>query len=215
VEIRETTNHFQAQSTVDGAVFASGALRTIAVSLLKIANDIRWMASGPRAGLFELLLPEVQPGSSIMPGKVNPVIPESVCQVAMQVIGNDTTITLGGQSGNFEINVTFPLVAHNLLQSITLLGRASDNFAAQCIEGLQATERGPELVDRGLAICTALAPAIGYDAAAKIAKEAFNSNRTVREVALEQTQLGAEELDRILDPSGMTAPGFSSGVGGG
>ena len=215
VEIRETTNHFQAQSTVDGAVFASGALRTIAVSLLKIANDIRWMASGPRAGLFELLLPEVQPGSSIMPGKVNPVIPESVCQVAMQVIGNDTTITLGGQSGNFEINVTFPLVAHNLLQSITLLGRASDNFAAQCIEGLQATERGPELVDRGLAICTALAPAIGYDAAAKIAKEAFNSNRTVREVALEQTQLKAEELDRILDPSGMTAPGFSSGVGGG
>jgi fumarate hydratase class II len=215
VEIRETSNHFQAQSTVDAAVWASGALKTIAVSLLKIANDVRWMASGPRAGIFELLLPEVQPGSSIMPGKVNPVIPESVCQVAMQVIGNDTTITLGGQSGNFEINVTFPLVAHNLLQSITLLGRASDNFAAQCIEGLQATDRGPELVDRGLAICTALAPAIGYDAAAQIAKEAFKSNRTVREVALEQTQLTAADLDRILDPSGMTAPGFSSGVGGG
>jgi fumarate hydratase class II len=215
VEVRETTNHFQAQSTVDAAVWASGALRTIAVSLLKIANDIRWMASGPRAGLFELLLPEVQPGSSIMPGKVNPVIPESVCQVAMQVIGNDTTITVAGQSGNFEINVTFPLVAHNLLQSITLLGRASDNFAAQCIEGLKATERGPELVERGLAICTALAPVIGYDAAAEIAKEAFRTNRTIREVALERTQLTPEELDRILDPAAMTAPGYSSGVGGG
>jgi fumarate hydratase class II len=215
VEIRETTNHFQAQNTVDSVVWASGALRTIAVSLLKIANDVRWMASGPRAGLFELLLPEVQPGSSIMPGKVNPVIPESVAQVAMQAIGNDLTITLGGQSGNFEINVTFPLVAHNVLQSITLLGRASDNFAAQCIEGLQATDRGPALVEQGLAICTALAPAIGYDAAAAIAKEAFKSQRTIREVALERTDLGAADLDRLLDPSSMTAPGFSSGVAGG
>ena len=214
VEIRETTNHFQAQSTVDAAVWASGALRTIAVSLLKIANDIRWMASGPRAGLFELLLPEVQPGSSIMPGKVNPVIPESVVQVAIQVMGNDQAIAISGQTGNFEINVTFPLVAHNLLESITLLGRASDNFAAQCIEGLQATERGPDLVDRGLAICTALAPAIGYDAAAQIAKEAFKSNRTVREVALEQTKLTPADLDRILDPSTMTEPGFTGVAGG-
>ena len=215
VTIRETTNHFQAQNTIDAVVWTSGALRTIAVSLLKIANDIRWMASGPRAGLFELLLPEVQPGSSIMPGKVNPVIPESVAQVAMQVIGNDVTITVAGQSGNFEINVTFPLASHNVLQSITLLGRASDNFAAQCIEGLQATDRGPALVEQGLAICTALAPAIGYDAAAAIAKEAFKSNRTIREVALERTDLKAADLDRILDPSGMTEPGFSSGVAGG
>ncbi|HLH21886.1 MAG TPA: class II fumarate hydratase [Chloroflexota bacterium] len=215
VEIRETTNHFQAQNTVDAVVWASGALRTIAVSLLKIANDIRWMASGPRAGLFELLLPEVQPGSSIMPGKVNPVIPESVAQVAMQVIGNDVTITVAGQSGNFEINVTFPLVAHNVLQSINLLGRASDNFAAQCIEGLQATDRGPALVEQGLAICTALAPAIGYDAAAAIAKEAFKSGRTIREVALERTDLKPADLDRILDPTSMTEPGFSSGVAGG
>jgi fumarate hydratase class II len=214
VQIRETENHFQAQNTVDAAVFASGALKTIAVSLLKIANDIRWMASGPRAGIFELLLPEVQPGSSIMPGKVNPVIPESVAQVAMQVIGNDVTIAVAGQAGNFEINVTFPIVSHNLLESITLMGRASDNFAAQCIEGLEATDRGPALVEQGLAICTALAPVIGYDAAAAIAKEAFKSGRTVREVALERTDLTSADLDRILDPSAMTAPGYY-GAGGG
>src|ERR687883_750271 len=207
VEVRETTGHFQAQSTLDNCVEASGALNTLAVSLMKIANDIRWLGSGPRAGIGEIALPEVQPGSSIMPGKVNPVIPESVCMVCAQVMGNDVTITIGGQAGNFEINVMMPVVAYNLLQSIALLAAAADNFVEQCIAGLKATERGPQMVERGLAICTALAPHIGYDAAAEIAKEAARSGRTIREVARERTSLSEEELTRILDPLAMTEPG--------
>ena len=145
VEVRETENHFQAQSAMDGTVFASGALKTVAVSLMKIANDIRWLGSGPRAGIGEIALPEVQPGSSIMPGKVNPVIAESVAMVAAQVMGNDATITIAGQSGNFELNVMLPLIAYNLLQSIELLANAAENLADQCVVGIQATERGPEL----------------------------------------------------------------------
>ena len=207
VDVHETDGHFQAQSTLDNCVEASGALNTLAVSLMKIANDIRWLGSGPRAGIGEIALPEVQPGSSIMPGKVNPVIPESVCMVCAQVMGNDVTITIGGQSGNFEINVMMPLVAYNLLQSIALLAAAADNFVEQCIAGLKATERGPQMVERGLAICTALAPHIGYDAAAEIAKEAARSGRTIREVARERTSLSEEELTRILDPLAMTEPG--------
>jgi fumarate hydratase class II len=207
VDVHETDGHFQAQSTLDNCVEASGALNTLAVSLMKIANDIRWLGSGPRAGIGEIALPEVQPGSSIMPGKVNPVIPESVCMVCAQVMGNDVTITIGGQSGNFEINVMMPVVAYNLLQSIALLAAASDNFVEQCIAGLKATERGPQMVERGLAICTALAPHIGYDAAAEIAKEAARSGRTIREVARERTSLSEEELTRILDPLAMTEPG--------
>jgi fumarate hydratase class II len=209
VTIRETENHFQAQSTLDGVVEASGALKTCAVSLLKIANDVRWMGSGPRAGIGELQLPEVQPGSSIMPGKVNPVIAESLTMVCAQVIGNDTTITIAGQSGNFELNVMMPVAAYNLLQSISLLARATTNFVEQCVDGIQATSTGPEMVERGLAICTALAPIVGYDAAAEIAKEAARSGRTVREVARERTSLGEAELGDVLDPAKMTEPGLT------
>ncbi len=210
--VTETDNHFQAQSSLDGVVECSGALKTVAVSLMKIANDIRWLGSGPRAGLGEVELPEVQPGSSIMPGKVNPVIPESVCQVAAQVIGNDATVTIAGQSGNFEINVMMPVAAHNLLESIEILATASRNLADQCVSGLLATQRGPELVERGLAIVTTLVPRIGYDRAAAIAKEAQSTGKTIREVAVERTELTEEELDDILDPASMTEPGLGSGV---
>jgi fumarate hydratase class II len=214
--IRETDNHFQAQASLDNAVAASGALKTIAVSLTKIANDVRWLSSGPRAGLGELELPAVQPGSSIMPGKVNPVIAESVLMVCVQVIGNDAAITIGGQSGNFEINLTMPIVAYDLLQSIELLANASENFAAQAIDGLKATERGPEMVERGLAIGTSLAPIIGYDAAAAIVKEAAKTGKSIREVAREKTKLSEQELATILDPALMVEPSADRvGAGGG
>ncbi|MBM2811748.1 MAG: fumarate lyase, partial [Chloroflexi bacterium] len=160
VQVWETDNHFQAQNTLDALVAASGMIRTLSVSIFKICNDIRWMASGPRAGMFELLLPEVQPGSSIMPGKINPVIPESLVQVAAHAIGNDTTVMLGGISGNFELNVMMPVSAHNLLESIDLLASAIRNFTAQCVRGIQETGNGPAMVEKGLAICTALAPVI-------------------------------------------------------
>ena len=212
VEVGETTNHFQAQSTLDNIVAASGALRTVAVSLMKVSNDIRWLGSGPRAGIGEIMLPEVQPGSSIMPGKVNPVIPESVCQVAAQVIGNDAAVGVAGQSGNFEINVMMPVAAYNLLQSIDLLSASAANLSRQCVTGLTATSAGPDMVDRGLAIVTTLVPHIGYDASADIAKEAQATGQTVKEVALVRTNLSSEELDEILDPSGMTEPGLGSGV---
>ena len=212
VEVRETDNHFQAQSTLDAAVEASGSLKTVAVSLMKIANDIRWLGSGPRAGIGEIELPEVQPGSSIMPGKVNPVIPESVCQVAAQVIGNDAAIAVAGQSGNFEINVMMPVTAYNLLQSIDLLAAAARNLGSQCVSGLTATRKGPEMVERGLAIVTTLVPHIGYDASAAIAKKAQTTGRTVKEVATEDTDLSPDELDEILDPTTMTEPGLSGGV---
>ncbi|HLL97482.1 MAG TPA: class II fumarate hydratase, partial [Rubrobacteraceae bacterium] len=204
VEVRETENHFQAQSAMDGTVFASGALKTVAVSLMKIANDIRWLGSGPRAGIGEIALPEVQPGSSIMPGKVNPVIAESAAMVAAQVMGNDATITIAGQSGNFELNVMLPLIAYNLLQSIDLLANAAENLTDQSVVSIQATERGPELVEKGLMLATALAPEIGYDRAAEISKEAYNTGRTIREVAREKTDLSEEELDRLLDAKKMT-----------
>jgi fumarate hydratase class II len=204
VRVRETENHFQAQSAMDGTVFTSGALKTVAVSLMKIANDIRWLGAGPRANLAELALPEVQPGSSIMPGKVNPVIAESAMMVAAQVIGNDTTIALAGQGGNFELNTMLPLIAYNLLQSIDLLGSAAANLADQTVVGLEATERGPELVENGLMLATALAPEVGYDKAADIAKEAFKTDQTIREVAREQTDLSEEELDETLDAKKMT-----------
>jgi fumarate hydratase class II len=204
VEVRETENHFQAQSAMDGTVFTSGALKTVAVSLMKIANDIRWLGAGPRANLAEIALPEVQPGSSIMPGKVNPVIAESAMMVAAQVIGNDTTIALAGQGGNFELNTMLPLIAYNLLQSIDLLGSAAANLADQTVVGLEATERGPELVENGLMLATALAPEVGYDKATDIAKEAFKTDKTIREVAREQTDLSEEELDEALDAKKMT-----------
>ncbi|HEX6479602.1 MAG TPA: class II fumarate hydratase [Ktedonobacteraceae bacterium] len=215
ITVRETSNHFQAQSTLDNIVEASGSLNTLAVSLMKIANDIRWLGSGPRAGIGEIDLPAVQPGSSIMPGKVNPVIAESVCMVCAQVMGNHTTITVAGQSGNFEINVMMPVTAYNLLQSIGLLSSVARNFTEQCVKGITATTRGPEMVERGLAICTALAPVIGYDAAADISKQAYKTGKTVREVAREKTSLSEEELNRILDPASMTKPGLDGGPAGG
>jgi fumarate hydratase class II len=211
VNVHETSNHFQAQSTLDNVVAVSGTLNTLAVGLMKIANDIRWLGSGPRAGIGEIDLPAVQPGSSIMPGKVNPVIAESLCMVCAQVMGNHTTITIAGQSGNFEINVMMPVTAYNLLQSINLLAAATRNFTEQCVKGLQATTKGPEMVERGLAITTALAPVIGYDAAAEISKEAYKTGKTIREVALEKTNLSEDELDRILDPASMTKPGLEGG----
>jgi fumarate hydratase class II len=204
VDVHETSNHFQAQSTLDNIVAASGGLKTIAVSLMKISNDIRWIGSGPRGGFGEIMLPEVQPGSSIMPGKVNPVIPESVCQVAAQVIGNDATIAVAGQSGNFEINVMMPVAAYNLLQSIDLLAASAKNLAEQCISGLVATSAGPDMVERGLAIVTALVPHVGYDASAAIAHEAQETGKTVKEISLLRTDLNESQLDEILDPYRMT-----------
>jgi fumarate hydratase class II len=211
--VRETANHFHAQSTLDVAIAAHGAIRTIALSLWKIASDIRLMGMGPRAGIAEIALPETQPGSSIMPGKVNPVIVESLTMVVARVVGNDATIAFG-QTGSFlELNVMLPVTADALLESIALLGAAAGNLSARCIEGLSATDRGPRLVEQGLMLATALAPLIGYDDAAKLAKEAHRSGRTIRELALERG-MDATELDRLLDPAAMTEPGLGGPAGG-
>jgi len=209
--LSEARNHFAAQGSIDALVELSGQLRTIAVSLVKIANDVRWMNSGPRAGLGEISVPDLQPGSSIMPGKVNPVIAESLTMVTARVIGNDATVAFAGAAGSLlELNVMMPVAAHALLESIAILASGARNFARQCVDGLRATERGPELVERGLMTCTALAPRIGYDAAAAGAKTAHASGRTVREVARETTGLGDDELAELLDPEQMTAPGLPS-----
>jgi fumarate hydratase, class II len=216
VMVRETDNHFQAQATLDAVLSSAGALRTVAVSLWKIGNDLRWFASGPRAGLGEITLPEVQPGSSIMPGKVNPVIIESMTMAVAKVLGNDQTITIAAQSGSiFELNLMMPVAAFCLLESIALLSTSAQNLTRQCISGIKATDRGPQMVEQGLMLATALAPAIGYDAAAKIAKEALASGKTVRQVARERTKLAPEELDRLLDPSRMTEPGLEVGPAAG
>ena len=215
VTVRETTNHFQAQSTLDALVEASGQLRTVAISLHKIANDIRFMGSGPRAGLGEILLPEVQPGSSIMPGKINPVISESVIQVAVHVFGNDSTVALAGQGSYFELNTMMPVAAFNILQSIGLLATSANNFADQCVKGIQATSTGPAMVEKGLMLGTALSPAIGYDAAAAIAKEASGSGQTIREVARLRTELTDGQLDQLLNPEDMTHPSLEVKGGGG
>ncbi len=205
----EAKDHFAAQGGQDALVEVSGTLKTVAVSLIKVANDIRWLGSGPRCGIGEILLPAIQPGSSIMPGKVNPVIPEAVIQVVAQVIGNDACVTIGGQGGYFELNVMMPVMAYNLLQSISLLAKVSHLFVDKCIAGIQADEsRCAELVEQSLAMCTALAPVIGYDAAAKIAKESYETGKTVRQVALEHKILPEEELNRILDPWRMTERGI-------
>ena len=208
LEFREASNHFEAQGAQDSLVEASGALKTVAVSLMKIANDIRWLGSGPRCGIGEIIVPAVQPGSSIMPGKVNPVIAESVIQVAAQGIGNDLVVTLGGQWGSFELNTMLPVMASNLLESIEILANASRNFAERCIDGLEIDEeRTASMIEKSMAMVTSLAPVIGYDKAAAIAKEAHQSGRTVREVAREQAVLADEELDELLDPMSMTEPG--------
>ena len=214
--LEEAVNHFEAQSAQDSLVEASGELRTIAVSLMKIANDVRWLGSGPRCGLGEINLPETQPGSSIMPGKVNPVIAESVTMVCAQVIGNDVTVTLGGQAGNFELLVMLPVMAYNLLQSIELLATASSNFASRCVEGIQANEqRCKDSIEGSLAMCTALAPEIGYDAAAKAAKEAYKTGKTVRQIAKDQKLLPEDRLEKLMDPWRMTKPGGPVGSAGG
>jgi fumarate hydratase class II len=209
LHLREARDHFAAQAGKEQVVAASAALRTTAVALFKIANDIRFLGSGPRCGLGELKLPAVQPGSSIMPGKVNPVMAESLLQVCAQVIGNDTVVTLGGLSGNFELNVMMPVMTHNLLQSIDLLSNAVTLFTGRCLQGLEADRaRCEALVEQSLAMCTALAPVIGYDRAAEIARAAHASGRTVRAVALEMGILPAAELERLLDPWPQTEPGI-------
>jgi len=207
-DFTEAENHFEAQGAQDAAVEASGVLKTIAVSLMKIANDIRLLGSGPRCGLGELVLPAVAPGSSIMPGKVNPVIAEAVVQVGAQVIGNDAAITVGGQWGFFELNTMLPVIASNLLESIALLAASADNFAVRCVAGIEVdVDRAEGLVEGSLAMVTSLAPVIGYDRAAEIAKEAFKTGKTVREICEEKQVLPADELAAVLDPLSMTEPG--------
>lgn len=213
-------NLFEALAARDAAVETSGALRTIAVSLGKIANDIRWLSSGPRCGVGEIAIPATQPGSSIMPGKVNPVICESVLQVVARVLGNDATVTAGGLlGGTFELNVMKPVIAYSLLESIALLAAVSGIFVDKCIRGITANrERCAELIENSLAMCTALTPAIGYDRAAAIAKTAFATGKTVRQVALEEGALTKDALDRMLDPRSQTEPGIPEGgaaIGGG
>ncbi len=209
-------NYFEALSSQDTAVELSGQLKVIAVSLMKIANDLRWMNSGPLAGLGEISLPALQPGSSIMPGKVNPVIPEATAMVAAQVIGHDTTITVAGQSGNFQLNVMLPLIAYNLLESIRLLANVSRALADNAIAGFKVNEtRLAEVLDRNPILVTALNPVIGYERGAAIAKKAYAERRPVREVAAEMTDLPAQELDRLLDPAELTRGGIKGTTGSG
>ncbi|MBX7220990.1 MAG: class II fumarate hydratase [Blastocatellia bacterium] len=203
------SNYFESLATQDAAVELSGQLKTVAVSLLKISNDLRWMNSGPQAGLAEIALPALQPGSSIMPGKVNPVIPEAMAMVCAQVIGNDATITIGGQSGNFQLNVMLPVIAYNLLQSITILGNASRLLADKAIAGFTVNEAHlADLVDKNPIMVTALNPVIGYELGAKIAKRAYAEKRTVKDLTAEMTDLSAEQIDRLLDPRDMTTGGI-------
>ena len=210
VEFVEAADHFEAQSARDAVVEASGALRTVAVSLTKIANDLRWLSSGPRTGLGEINLPAVQPGSSIMPGKVNPVMAESVLQVCAQVIGNDAAIVVGGQSGNLELNVMIPVMAHNLLESIRILSTSCVEFTARCVRGITANEaRCLRNAESTAALATALAPVIGYDKAAELAKRSLAEDSTLKELVLEAALVDPAELDRILDFRAMTEPGLA------
>ena len=219
IEFVEAKNHFEAQAAKDAIVEASGQLKTIAVSLSKIANDIRWLASGPRCGIGEISIPATQPGSSIMPGKVNPVMSEMMLMVAAQVIGNDATVTFGGSGlgSTFELNVMMPVMAYNILQSIELLSTAARVFADRTAAGIEANrQRCESLVEQSLAMCTSLAPAIGYDKAAEIAKESFKTGKTVRQIALEKKVMDEAALNKALDPRRMTEPqGDMVGSGGG
>lgn len=200
ISFREAVNHFEAQAAQDAVVETSGVLKTVAVSFMKIANDIRWLSSGPRCGLGEIALPGLQPGSSIMPGKVNPVIPEVVLQVCAQVIGHDSAITLGGQWGNFELNVMLPILAYDLLQSIRWLGEAAASFAEKCIQGIAADkDKCASYLEQSLALATALVPHIGYDRAAALAKKAFDTHRTIREIAVEERVLPEGQIHSLLD----------------
>ncbi|MFZ9880173.1 MAG: class II fumarate hydratase [Phycisphaerales bacterium] len=218
VKFAEAKNHFEAQATRDCVVEAHGHLKTIAVSLTKIANDIRWLGSGPRCGLFELSLPATQPGSSIMPGKVNPVICESVMMVACQVVGNDAAITMGGLGGVgslLELNVAMPVIGERLVESADLLANASVMFCERCLDGLVLNEaEATGTVEKSLMMCTSLAPVIGYDAAAKVAKEAFKSGETVRQYVLRHKLVEPKQLEKLLNATAMTKPG-GKGPGGG
>ncbi len=205
IVFQESPNHFESQAACDTAVETSGQLKGLAVALLKIANDIRWLSSGPRCGLGEINLPALQPGSSIMPGKVNPVIPEAVIQVSAQVIGNDTTIALAGGGGVFELNTMLPLIAHNLMQSITILGNVSEVFAEKCIEGITVNRRQCERnIEKSLALATHLVPYIGYDKAADIARKAFETGKTVKTVALEDGVMAKDEINRVFSFQSQT-----------
>ncbi|MCI0425715.1 MAG: class II fumarate hydratase [Actinobacteria bacterium] len=206
---REAADHFEAQGAKDAAVAASGALRTVAVSLFKVANDIRFLGSGPTGGIAEIHIPDLQPGSSIMPGKVNPVMSEMMMMVAAQVVGNDTTVAWAGANGNFELNVMMPVLAHNLMESIHLLSTAADTFASRCVDGITANRvRAQELLERNAVVVTALNPYIGYDAGARIAKEAAATGRSIRELVLEAGLMTEEELDHALDLKRMTEGGI-------
>jgi fumarate hydratase class II len=205
IPLCQATNLFEALSTRDGLVEASGALRSAAASLTKVANDIRWLGSGPRCGIGEILLPDLQPGSSIMPGKVNPVMSEMLLMICAQVVGNDAAIGWGGAAGNFELNVMIPVMAYNLLHSVGILASGCRLFAARCVEGIEPNEeRCLALTEQSLAMVTALNEAIGYDAAAAIAKESVKSGKTVRQLCLEKNVLPKEQLDRLLDARRMT-----------
>lgn len=208
IQFTEAENHLAAQGSIDALVDCAGTLSTLATALIKVANDIRWMASGPRAGLNEVLLPAIQPGSSIMPGKVNPVICEALMQVGYRVLGNSQTVLFATQSSNFELNVALPVVAHSLLESVSLLKDGCAAFIDKSLKGMQATATGPALVERGLALCTTLAPVIGYDKAAQIAKEADKTGETILAVAQRLSGLSKAELEKILDPKAMTKPGL-------
>ncbi|MFQ5903194.1 MAG: class II fumarate hydratase [Candidatus Binatia bacterium] len=209
LNFHEAQDHFESQAAKDAVVQVSGGLKTLAVSLTKIANDLRWLSSGPRCGIGEIALPDTQPGSSIMPGKVNPVMCESVLQVAAHVIGCDATITICGQAGNFELNVMMPIMTLRLLEAITFSASVVKAFTEKCVVGIQANkEHCEEMIEKSLAMVTSLAPVIGYDAAAKIAKESFTTGKTVREVAMAHKVLPEDKLNKILDPWRMTEPGI-------
>ena len=203
----EAKNHFEAQAAKDACVFASGALKTLAIALMKIANDIRWMASGPRCGIGEIFLPELQPGSSIMPGKINPVIPESIMQISAQVQGNDLAVQIGGQHGNFELNVMMPVIAGNLFESIHLLTHGVHMLAEKCVQGITVNEdRCQELVEKSLMLVTNLNAVIGYDKAAEVAKRAFSENRSLRDILLSEKLITEEQANQLLDPTSMLSP---------
>ncbi|MGD0343759.1 MAG: class II fumarate hydratase [Acidimicrobiales bacterium] len=209
LDLTEARDHFEAQGARDGLVEASGVVRTIAVSLYKIANDLRWMSSGPRCGLGEIHLPDLQPGSSIMPGKVNPVVPEAVCQVVAQVIGNDAAVAFGGAAGNFELNIMLPVIGRNLLESIRLVAAASRTLAAKCVDGIEAdAERCRNYALSSASIATALNPYIGYENAAKVVKRALAEGKDLRAVVLEMGLLGEDDVDRALDVLAMTRGGI-------
>ncbi|HEX2180608.1 MAG TPA: class II fumarate hydratase [Actinomycetota bacterium] len=215
LELREAYNHFEAQSARDAVVAASGALKAAAVAMARIANDLRWLASGPASGLGEIRLPDLQPGSSIMPGKVNPVIPEAVIQVSAQVIGNDAAITLGGLGGIFELNTMMPLMAHDLLFNIETLGAAAGLLASKCVEGIEADEkRCSELLFGSLVLVTALVPYLGYDAAARVSKQAYETGNTLKQTVLDLGLMTEDQLDQALDVRSMTEGGLESERGG-